>query len=262
MDIEQLNETCCRIGNINDGDKIPIGGSFFGKFDLSLTADPNSFSLFFTKVKGNAENIKNNQNIRRWLQNINPDFDFSLFAEMLAFDNVLRKMYPAFTDNEKQRKNFYTPEQSPALSAAFAEGVCQCAETAVLAQLYFQHRDTDTRYFGGELLRSPTDEQGEAHSFITFVRNDKHYTYDPANPHPTNNNGLILPRIGQINASPTELRLFAEKIKNGNRRCAFLESKDIISGQSWYYGVGDGCNIFPEFIIHRQSSLPSSQNTR
>lgn len=34
MNFEKLNETNCRIGDIQNNDKIPIGGSFYGKLDL------------------------------------------------------------------------------------------------------------------------------------------------------------------------------------------------------------------------------------
>lgn len=51
MNFEKLNETNCRIGDIQNNDKIPIGGSFYGKLDLAVTADIDSFETFFVTVE-------------------------------------------------------------------------------------------------------------------------------------------------------------------------------------------------------------------
>lgn len=47
MNIEKLNELSCRIYNIKNNDKILIGGSFYGKLDLAVTADTENFEHFF-----------------------------------------------------------------------------------------------------------------------------------------------------------------------------------------------------------------------
>lgn len=47
MDFEKLNETNCHISNIQNNDKVLIGGSCFGKLDLEITADIDSFEVFF-----------------------------------------------------------------------------------------------------------------------------------------------------------------------------------------------------------------------
>lgn len=254
MNFEKLNETNCRISNIQNNDKILIGGSFYGKLDLAVTADTDYFENFFKTVEKNAANFENNENMKKFLNGFDPDFDVRIFSHMYAFDNILRKMYPDLSSNISKRKGFYDKEGSKTLSQSFKAGVCQCAEIAILAQTYFQKQGIETKYFGGELLQSPNEEFGEAHSFITIKTEKNDYIYDPANPMP-NSCGVYLPRISAIEATPAQKKQFENKIhaENGKRNCAFLEAKNILTKSSWYYGCGDGSNIFSSFIISKNN---------
>lgn len=253
MNFEKLNETNCRISNIQNNDKILIGGSFFGKLDLAVTADIDNFENFFKTVEKNASNFESNNNMKKWLNSFAPDFDVKIFSHMYAFDNILRKMYPDLSSNISKRQDFYDKEGSKTLSQSFNTGVCQCAEIAILAQTYFQKQGIETKYFGGELLRSANEEFGEAHSFITIKSEQNDYIYDPANP--ILNSGIYLPRISTIEATPSQKKQFENKIhtENNRRNCAFLEAKNILTKSSWYYGCGDGANVFPSFIISKNN---------
>lgn len=260
MDFEKLNETNCRISNIQNNDKVLIGGSCLGKLDLKITADIDSFEVFFQKVKKNAINIENNESMKKWLNGVAPDFDVKTFAHMYAFDNVLRKMYPDLSLNVSKRQGYYDTEGSKKLSQSFEDGVCQCAEISILAQAYFQKCGFETKYFGGELLRSLEEDFGEAHSFISIKTGKDDYFYDPANPIPYN--GMFLPRISSIEATQAQKQQFENKIhtQSVRRNCAFLEAKNILTKTSWYYGCGDGANIFPSFIISKHNiQQPISQ---
>ncbi len=253
MDFEKLNKTNCRISNIQNNDKVLIGGSCQSKLDLGVTADIDNFADFFSKVKKNALNFENNEAMKKWLNGVAPDFDVKTFAHMYAFDNLLRKIYPDLSANVSKRKGYYDTESNKKLSQSFNDGVCQCAEISILAQAYFQRQGFDTKYFGGELLRSEDEEFGEAHSFI-FIRTDKDdYFYDPANPMPYN--GMFLPRISSIEATQVQKQQFENKIhtQSERRNCAFLEAKNILTKTSWYYGCGDGANIFSSFIISKNN---------
>jgi len=258
MNFEKLNETNCRIGNIQNNDKILIGGSFPGKLDLAVTVDIDEFEHFFNVVERNAANFENNEGMKRWLEGMAPDFDVKTFAHLYAFDNVLRKMYPDLSANVSGRRNFYDREGTKKLSQSIEAGVCQCAEIAILAQVYCQRQGFETKYFGGELLRSPNDEFGEAHSFITLKTEKDDYFYDPANP--LLSSGIYLPRISSVEATPMQKRQFENKVhtETSKRNCAFLEAQNILTKSSWYYGCGDGQNIFPSFIISK-NNIPLPQ---
>lgn len=260
MNFEKLNETNCRINDIQNNDKIPIGGSIFGKLDLAVTADIDNFETFFQTVEKNAANFEKNDGMKKWLTGIAPDFDVKTFAHMYAFDNVLRKMYPNLSSNISKRQQFYNKDENKTLSQSIDAGICQCAEIAILAQTYFQRQGLETKYFGGELLRSPNEEFGEAHSFITLKTEKNDYFYDPANP--MSNSGIYLPRISSIEATQTQKKQFENKIhtESDRRNCAFLEAKNILTKSNWYYGCGDGGNIFPSFIISKNNiQLPQTK---
>lgn len=253
MNFEKLNETNCRIDDIKNNDEILIGGSCFGAFNLKVCADIDNFEKFFSSVEKNALTLADNKEMERWLHNAAPDFDVKLFAHMFAFDNVLRKMYPELSAHVKQRNEFYDVEKSKALSQAFDAGVCACAEISILAQAYFQRQGIQTKYFGGELLRSPDEEFGEAHSFITVQTDRGEYIYDPANP--LSSSGAYMPRISSLEVTSAQRKQFENKIhtESNRRNCAFMEAKNLLTKSSWYYGCGDGANIFPSFILSKNN---------
>ena len=239
MDIEQLNEISVRIGNIQENDEIPIGGSFAGKLDLHVTADLVKFQNFFESVDKNVENLRQNEGFQKWVENTAPDFDAEILTRLLAFDNVLRQKYPHFQ------------AQSKPLSQAFEKGVCQCAEIAILAQAYCERSGLQTKYFGGEVLFSKDEEFGNAHSFLTLETDKGSYIYDPANAIQSTS-GLYYPKIAIQEVTPAQKRQFENKIHSpSGRNCAFLETTDILTKTKWYYGCGDGANIFPSFIISK-----------
>lgn len=256
MNFEKLYEASCRIDDIKNNDEILIGGSYPGKLDLTVTADIDKFEDFFQIVEKNADNITKSEKTKLWLNNMAPGFDMAIFAHMSAFDNVLRIKYPNLSSNLSKRKSFYNPGQSKLLSQAVEEGVCMCAEISVLAQVYLQRQGLKTKYFGGELLRSDQDEFGEPHSFIELKIEKEDYFYDPASPTPSS--GIYIPKISSVEATPTQKKQFENKIhtENNRRNCAFLAAKDIITKSTWYYGCGDGGNIFPSFIISKNNPQP------
>lgn len=258
MNLEQLNNTSCRIYNIKNGDKIPIGGSYPGVFDLTVTVDTDNFEQFFELLDKNVTNMLADNNMKQWVSQYAPQFDVPTFAAMYAFDNLLRRKYPNLSENAINRNAFYSKEKSPALSDAFTTKVCKCAEIAILAQLYFEHGNyvKDSRYFGGELLQSSTEEFGEQHSFIVFGNGSNDYIYDPANPIRGNDSSVYFPRIQTIEATPQQKKQFEQKFLSNapGRKCAFFETKNIFTGQKLYYGAGDGCNIFPSFFISQNNS--------
>lgn len=261
MNFEKLNDVSCRIDDIQNNDKILIGGSYPGTFNLAVTADIDNFEALFQKTEENARRIETNSEMKQWLDKAAPGFDLKTFAHLYAFDNVLRKMYPGLSDNTDQRAKFYDEKGSKTLSESVAAGICACAEIALLAQAYLQRQGFDSKYCGGELLHHSSDEDGEPHSFISMKIPGGDYFYDPANPTP--NAGAHLPKILSIEATPAQKRQFENKIhaNDGKRNCAFLEARDILTKASSYYGYGDGMTVFPSFIISQNKcpNLPAKE---
>lgn len=262
MNFEKLNETSCRINDIQNNDEILIGGSKYGKLDQKVIADIDSFEVFFQVVEKNAKNFENNESMKKWLNSVAPDFDVKAFAHMYAFDNILRKMYPDLSSNVSKRQRYYNTEGDKKISQSFSNGVCQCAEISILAQAYFQKHGFNTKYFGGELLHSTQEEFGDPHSFIELKTEKEDYFYDPANP--IIYDGIFLPRISSIEATQAQKQQFENKIHTSSERrnCAFLEAKDIVTKSTCYYGCGDGANIFPSFIISRNNIQDPASHVR
>lgn len=255
MKFEKLFEGNCRISEIEDGDVLPVGGSFPGKFDLHLQADLAVFDNFFAKVSENAARIGANPNLQAWLNQCGSDFPADKFAHMYAFTAVLDKMYPEVSQNFASRSEMYQPEKNVILSEVVNNKACACAELAVLAQVYMQKQGFESRYCGGELLRSADDEFGEAHSFISFSLNGKNYIFDPANPLP-DKSGVQFPRISEQNITTEQKKQFEARVtakEDDRRQCAFAETKDILTSQKWYYGFGDKADIFKSFLFSRDA---------
>lgn len=256
MNFEKLNDISCRIDNIQNNDKIPIGGSSFGKLNVEVIADIEKFEMFFQKVEKNAKKSQNNTSMIKWLSQNASGFEAEIFMHMCAYDNILRKMYPDFCSNISNRQKFYDSGKEHKLSEAFECGICQCAEIAILAQAYLQRQGLNTKYFEGELLYSADDEFGERHSFITFkTPQGNDYFYDPATPHNTSVAGFCLPRISSFEATPDQKQQFENRIHSSSKElnCAFLEAKDIITQSKLYYGYGNGANILPSYIISKNN---------
>lgn len=264
MNFEKIGETNCRIDDIQNQDKILIGGSFYGKMDLAVTADLEQFEDFFQKVEINAQKVQENEAMKNWINQVAPNLDSTLFAHMWAFDNTLRKMYPNLSTNIDKRQNYYDEEGTKKLSQSVSDGVCMCAEISILAQAYFQKQNIPTKISGGELLHSQDEEFGEAHYYISLQdKKGEDYIYDPANPLLYSN--TYLPRISTLEVTPAQKKQFENKIhsQGKGRACAFMEAKDVITKTSWYYGFGDGANIFPSFLFSKnnKSSVQSSENS-
>lgn len=257
MKVEKLTVPgCYRATNIENNDKILIGGSnlFSRELNLAVTADIENFERLFKNVETNAKHFADNKDWMESLHKAHPNLDLKLFVHVFAFDNIVRKMYPNMSANESQRTGFYDATGNKKLSQSFSYGVCQCAEIAILAQAYLQRAGFETTFFNGELLHSAEDEFGEAHSFLSVKTDKGNYFYDPANP--SNGDVGFAPRLSVIKATEAQKKQFEEIIHSTSkeRHCAFLEAKDIFSKSSWYYGFGDGCNIWPEFIISKNKA--------
>ena len=259
MDFELIDETNCKASNIKNADKILIGGSCLGAFNLQVEVDSERFSSFFEQVQDTAKKLTANEPMKEWLQKVAPDFDVELFAHLYSLNALMRKVYPDLSSNINQRKGFYDIDGNKKLSDAFENKVCACAEMSLLSQIYLQKQGFDSQYWGGELLRSPTEEFGEPHSFINIKYKDKEYFFDPANP--IQSGETLLPRIAAPEVSEIQKTQFENKIhsKENKRKCAFLETREVLSGSKWYYGFGDGANIFESFIFYKNQ--PNNKTT-
>lgn len=278
MNFERITATGCRIDDVQNNDQILIGGGL-GELSQAVTVDIDNFEEFFQRTEAGVTKLINNGVIND-MNRLAPDFnDVDAYAHMLAFNMALDTIYPGRSDNLSDRNSYYDKEGSKKLSQVFNDGVCACAEMAILAQAYFQRQGFETKYMGGEIVKPEIDEHGEvktdilgnvqteefgeAHSFISIRRNNEEYFYDPANPiRDINNPKFCRPKILSIQATPYQKQQFENKIHSSGDRCAFLETRDVISGSRAYYGFGDGGNISPNNIFSKNNKLSLSSFER
>ncbi len=264
MQIQQINEKNFRANDIQNGDVVLFGGSTWGKLNMGATIDVDAFKSFIDKLQSNVVNMTADTKTQSWLQKYAPEIDIRTFSAMYVFDNLLRRMYPNMSQNTKQRKLFYTPENRPKLSDAFNAGVCMCAEISLLAQISMQAMGIKSKYMCGETLDTAEMEFGDAHSFIQINIDGTEYFWDPANP--IHRDGTYMPTMMRPNATPAQITMFEERARANDiqrgRRCCYMDSINILTGRHKFYGYGDGMNVFPEFLVGRdiQTMPPINQN--
>lgn len=266
MKTEWLNEQNYMGYDIKNGDRVFIGGSYPGRLDLSVLIDVPSFDKITDAVQKNTTRLTQDKGMQTWLHQYAPNIDVYTFATMYSFDNALRRIYPDMSKNSTMRKYFYTPDKTPTLSSAFADGVCECAEISLLAQIVMQKMKIQSKYVCGEILQQHTEEFGNAHSYLLVKMPDGYYFYDAANP--LENKGTYIPTIMRPNADVQQVANFVSSGTpspiSGQRHCSYVDSKNIFTNKHVFYSYGDGMNVYPNFIISRDFPFPPQQpdNTR
>ena len=203
---------------IEDNEVFPVGGYMPGCISDYMRVDAEIFQPFFQKVAQNKKVIEENKAFHGWFEKRKTGLDYELFCHIYAFDVVIRNVFPNATRNASKRIGFYEGKGKRNLSEGMARGYAACNEFSVLAQLYFQNQNIPTRYVGGELVHNGDFDAAEPHSFIVFQNKGKEYVYDPVNQLERN-----LPRIAEF---------------VGNKENDYLETKNLLNGDKWYYAGG------------------------
>ena len=207
---------------IENGEIFPAGGSVAGRNNIHMIVDFNSFEELFSRIEKNAKGLMVLDDVKSWYDNNKTGLDFSLFCHMMAFNNVMNKLYPDIV-NVGKHNGFYGVGKPKNLSDTVANKACACTEFSVLAQGYFQRQNIPTRYVGGEVVMNGDFGDFEAHSFIAFKSNDKKYIFDPVNIFTCR--GAKLPRISEV--CEPENRLY-------------IETKNIFDeNERWFYSGGE-----------------------
>ena len=224
---------------IENNEAFPVGGTFRGgRNNLYMIADFDSFDSLFDSIKKNAESLMKNEPVKSWYNGVKSDLDFSLFCHMMAFNNVVNKVYPDIIDARKHQ-DIYDVKEAKKLSEAVEAKACACTEFSVLAQGYFQSQNIPTRYVAGEVIKNNDLDDFEAHSFIVLSDKDKKYIYDPVNMMRFAN-GSILPRISQVVDSEDKF---------------YVETKNIFNKSKWFYSGGDKTEFLKD-LPTKTSSAP------
>jgi hypothetical protein len=227
---------CFEIEHIEDGQRIPVGGSGFKSAEHTkfAIADLSRFHDLYNSVTKGADSL-DGEKIRSWLEVAEIKMDSETFAKLYAFTRIFAKNYPQNPDYEPRRLALYEVDEV-LVSDVLSEQVQECAEVAAVAQGYLQQEGISSSYLSGEVLWSEDAEFPMPHSFIIIRENGKTFIYDPTNPIHTQDG--ILPSIYEPNVDlDTELR---------KKKKVFIRSTNVMTHEDSFFGVGDHASLSPE----------------
>lgn len=224
---------------IEKDSEVPVGGKIYSdNMNTMLLVDWSGVESLIGQMQTTQEKYSRLR-MKNWLESENMFIDEDLFAMLYTFVNIYNEQI-GFKSNGQTRRELYhngIPKLSEVINAKAAE----CAEIAVVAQLYLQELGLDSSYFQGEVLWKKTFEFGEMHSFIPLMFDGKEYIFDPANPHDTTGNvEMLLPRIQVVQD-------FKEWV--GRDRKTYVETRSVFNQSPIWYGVGNATNITEQDFV-------------
>lgn len=179
-----------------------------------------------------------NEPVKSWYNGVKSDLDFPLFCHMMAFNNVVNKIYPDIIDARKHQ-DIYDVKEVKKLSDVVAHKSCACTEFSVLAQGYFQSQNIPTRYVGGDVVTNGDTDDFSAHSFLALSDGGKQYIYDPVNVI-KRADGSLLPRVAEV-----------IDLKSG----FMLETKSMFNKDRWCYASGEKRAFLTDLPTKKSSAL-------
>lgn len=246
MKHRQINNVSLVASDIHIDDVIKVGSDNCLRIDKIPADLQAAFDSMHQKVQ-HSMTISHNAEL---LEQHKIPMSRSLFTNLFVFTKVIADKFPKLACVDNSRQSFYSKTPTANLSEMFEKQLFQCAEFAVIAQLYLQSINVNSEYVGGEYLMTENDEFGEQHSFVIIHENDNDFVFDPAN----NTKGNI-PNISIVELSPEQKLKIQAKLLSGKRKVAFFETRNIITGKKQFYGYGDGCNILEDMIFKKEKNI-------
>lgn len=257
MNLKKINAVSVIANNISVGDKIPVGGSVPGMLNLSLEIDkiPDDLRVAFKKMRDNAVRI-NTPALEQWLHNVGADIQSDIYAHFAAFTGVFDALFPSVMADTPDKSNArymeYSETRPARLSDLLHKNLFQCAECAIVAQLYLQDVGIDSKYVNGEFLPSATAEFGDAHSWNAIHTSNGDFVFDPANAIHIKRG--VLPNISSVKLDNQQL-IALNALLMEKRHVAFFPVENILTHKTTYYGYGDGMSVFPQQIVQNTTNV-------
>lgn len=243
MKIRQINEVSLTARDINIGDTIKVGQMAY----LTVDKIPAELQKAFEKIRESVNQHANNSDNAKLLERHRIPMSQFLFTHLFAFAKVIDETFPDLGCKDGRRQSFYAKHSTANLSELFDKHLFQCAEFAIIAQLYLQSIGVDSEYVGGEYLENANIEFGDQHSFVIIHEKDIDYVFDPAN-----NNECAKPNISVIELSPGQKMKLQARLLTHKRKAAFFETRDIITNRQYFYGYGDCCNVLEDMVFKKE----------
>lgn len=243
MRLRKINHVSLTASGLSVGDSIKVGE----KANLTIDKIPEELQKAFEKVREIVSRQANNPDNAKLLKQHQVPMSQLLFTHLFVFAKVIAETFPNLGCNDTSRQSFYAKNPTAKLSELFDKHLFQCAEYAIIAQLYLQSAGVDSEYVGGEYIGNKNWEFGDQHSFVIIHENDIDYVFDPAN-----NNAGAKPNISIVEMTPEQKVKIQAKLLAGKRKAAFFETRDIITNRKTFYGYGDGANVLEDMVFEKE----------
>lgn len=143
------------------------------------------------------------------------------------------------------------PNHTPKFSDVFRENNAFCVEFSVLAKKYLDSHGIKSRLMSGEFIQNLEQDSlnfPEPHTFLVIEAEGRDYIYDPTQPVLRSNGAAI----ASVLILAVSLKDLDERLKT---EPTLISCKNIASGETRYYGVGDMENVLPENIVSSSQDL-------
>jgi len=218
------------------GQLLPVGGSSLSqKMTKKLELDFEVFDVNnFTREKIDKVYEHNKEFYAKWFNEINCDFDQSLYHLFYQVQQKVDKLLQANKNSEQSnfgRSKAYE-DHLPKLSELV--GVSACAERAALCQYILQKISVSSSCVSGIVMENPDDvnEEPENHSFVVCKygeNSEATIIFDVARPHMINDENF--PSIAL-----TDVPLTFELLSN--KEDLLVGASDVLNQDRFWVGVG------------------------
>lgn len=251
-DQKQFYSKTSIISNIDEWDLVGVGGgsTFSDKISSFSQADYThpSVQKCYQNFPENMKTVHDSKFQERF-QELNLPLESQTFLALFLFNNAYHTHFGQYSKwditDSLQRTQLYTEHKVVKLSQILEKNLAQCAEIAIMAQKILSENGISSKIVNWEVIWDFDREKEnfwEAHSFLIIKDSSGEYIYDPANPHPSNQE-IIFPAIFKVPEGITLEEFFQSPSKR------FLKVQDLITKKDAYYGTSDQTAVFSNAIV-------------
>ena len=253
MRSEQLYHHSFLADDVRDGDLFPVGGGMIGSSEMPWKTRID-YDTFYSKFEAAAQQ----QGVQfqspawqEWFAQACPDIDPALASALQTFTSTFEPRRKLQTTSARERNATYAEatDNAPALSDIFNKNQAMCVEISLLAKKFLDQRGIPSRLFSGDMLPK-LEEDGvhtpAAHTFLLLQHRGHDYIYDPANPTFRSNQAFF-----SLFKSSAPFDQHMDQLKSD---CLMMETRNIFTKATRYYGVGDSGNVPETLFVHAKTA--------
>lgn len=248
MRTEKLYHHCFLADDLQEGDLVPVGGGVIGSEEMPYKVKLDFEDIYpqFARIADKYIETFEGKEWQDWLKQTAPDYDPKLLALLQSFTVGFNEKLKLQANKEYERSAIYreTPDNVVNLSEIFNRNHAMCVEIALLAKKFLDEHGIKSKLFSGEAIFGRTEEIEFAspHTFLLIEHDGKELFFDPANP-------SILSDGRPVFAALKPCCSIAEKMDALKSDTLMIETSNIITGNTRYYGTNDLQNILERQVV-------------